>query len=132
MKDISSIIRSIGYALKGLRHAYRVDKSFRMEVMYGIPLYLLLGLLFYPMAPWEFVLLILSYLLLLTVELVNTAFEKMLDRIHPEDHELIGKSKDIASGAVLITLIFAVVVVVTIGYVHFVAHPTFTLGGEFA
>jgi diacylglycerol kinase len=111
MKDIKKIYRSIRYALKGLVHAYRSDQSFRMEINYGLPIYLFLGWYFSPLTPWEFLLLVLSYLLILVVELVNTAFEKMLDRVHPEEHELIGKSKDIAAAGVLLTFLFALTVV---------------------
>jgi diacylglycerol kinase (ATP) len=110
MKDILRIWKSVGYALKGFYHAYRSDKSFRLEVRIGFPIYLILGWVFFPFTPSEFAFFVLSYLFILTIELVNTAFEKMLDRIHPEQHELIGKSKDISSAAVLMSFIFALFV----------------------
>ncbi len=111
MKEIKKILRSCVYAVKGLRHAYRSDKSFRMEVHYGLPMYIAVALYAYPLLPWEIILLTLSYMLILIVELVNTAFEKMLDKIHPEEHEMIGQSKDIASAAVFVAFLFAIAVV---------------------
>ncbi len=110
MKDIRKILRSFRYAFKGLRHAYMTDKSFRLEIHYGLPIYMLLGWLLAPLASWEFLFFAFSYLLILLVELINTAFEKMLDRLHPEQHELIGRSKDIASAAVLLAFVFAALV----------------------
>lgn len=98
-------------AVKGLCHAYAADKSFRIEIACGIPAYILLGWYLAPFQAWEFLFYVFSYLFILTVELVNTAFEKMLDRIHPEQHELIGKSKDIASAAVFVSFVLAAIVV---------------------
>ena len=115
-KDIHKIVHSVRFATKGLRHAYRLDKSFRMEVCYGLPLYAIVAVFLFPFAIWEFLLYVFSYLLILIVELINTAFEKMLERVHPDEHELIGKSKDIASAAVLMAFVFAVIVVVGLAY----------------
>lgn len=132
MNDIARIPRSFMYAIKGLRHAYKADKSFRLEVRLGIPAYLFVGWLVWPLAPWELLLLVLSYMLILTVELVNTAFEKMLDRVHPEEHELIAKSKDIAAAAVLMVFAFAIFVTLFLLYTHVFAHSYFSLASWFA
>ncbi len=110
LRDIQKIARSTLFALKGLGHAYRADKSFRMEIIYGLPAYVLIGWFFAPLQHWEALMLVFSYLLILIVELVNTAFEKMLDRLHPEEHEEIGKSKDIAAAGVLVAFVFALFV----------------------
>lgn len=131
MKDIHKIIRSIRYGAKGLRHAYKSDKSFRLEIRWGLLIYVIFGWLYFPMMPWEFLFFVLSYLLILVVELVNTAFEKMLDRVHPDEHELIGKSKDIAAGAVLLAFVFAVIVNLFLLYSHFYLNSAFSLGGAF-
>ena len=131
MNDIKKIIRSVRFALKGLRHAYHGDKSFRMEVVYGLPIYLFLGWLLAPFAPWEFVLFIFSYILILVIELVNTAFEKMLERVHPDEHELIGRSKDISAAAVLLACIFAIIVIFILGYIRVVHIIPLTMGSSF-
>ena len=116
--DIKKIFRSTRIAMNGLVHAYRSDKSFRLEVNYGLPVYALIAWFLAPFQPWEFLVYTFSYLLILIVELVNTAFEKMLDRIHPEQHELIGKSKDIASAAVFMAFVFAGTVVLVLTLVR--------------
>lgn len=113
-RDFKKIFRSTRVALLGLCHAYTADKSFRMEWNYGLPAYLLLGWYLAPFQAWEFLLYIFSYLLILIVELMNTAFETMLARLHPGEHELIGKSKDIASAAVLVSFVFAAIVVLVL------------------
>ena len=110
------IVRSFRFGMKGLRHAYRSDKSFRMEINYGLPIYLVVGYLLLPLETGELLFFILSYMLILSVELLNTSIEFMLERLHPEQHELIGKCKDVASGAVLISFLFAMIVVAVLVY----------------
>jgi len=81
-----------------------------MEVWSG-SLYVLFGYWFWPLLRWEILLLALSFLLILMAELVNTAIERALERLHPERHELIGLSKDAASAAVFVAILFGFVVV---------------------
>jgi diacylglycerol kinase len=109
-KYLSKIFKSTRFATKGLGHAYRNDQSFRMEVA-GVVGYLAVILLVWPLNQTEWLFLILSYFLILITELINTSVEHMLSRIHPEEHEAIGRSKDIASAAVLMAFLFAFCVV---------------------
>lgn len=111
MKGIQKIVKSLKYSMQGLVHAYRTDASFRLEVNLGLPVYLVLAWLLSPFRAWEILVFVFSYLFILVIELVNTAFETMLDKLHPEQHEMIGRSKDIASAAVLLAFLFAVLVV---------------------
>lgn len=87
-----------------------------MEIHYGFPLFLLGAWLLAPLAPWELLFYTLSYLLILLVELVNTAFETMLDKLHPEQHDMIGRSKDIASAAVFMAFMMLVIVFAVLAY----------------
>ncbi len=116
MEIIHKIIRSFGYAVEGLSHAYRVDKSFMLEVNIGIPLY---GAIIYYLSPLgsaDLILLLGTYFLIIIVELINTAFEKMLDKLHPDKHIIIKRSKDIAAGAVLVAFVFAAIVMGVLFY----------------
>ncbi|OGZ08603.1 MAG: hypothetical protein A3D65_05135 [Candidatus Lloydbacteria bacterium RIFCSPHIGHO2_02_FULL_50_13] len=112
--ELSKIFHSTRFALRGLCHAYRSDKSFRMEINYGIPAYLAIGWYFAPLSHWEALILIFSYLLILIVELINTTFETMIDHLHPHEHATVGKSKDIASAAVFVAFLFAFLVAGTL------------------
>ncbi len=129
LHDVKKVWKSTAYALKGLFHAYRADNSFRREVVYGLPVYLAVGWYLAPFQAWEFVLFVFSYAFILIVELINTAFEKMLDRLHPDEHELIGKSKDIASAAVLLAFVFAAIVVLALLCAR-IDHGPYDLGGR--
>lgn len=130
ISDIKKIGHSVVFALAGLRHAYTSDKSFRMEVNYGLPIYLIVAWLLCPFEPWELIIFTFSYFLILIVELVNTAFETMIDHLHPQQHRTVGKSKDISAAAVLVAFIFALLVVFTLAYERLVHHAPYVLGGS--
>lgn len=102
---LTRIISAGGYSLQGLKSAYQNEAAFRQEC------WLVAVLL--PVAIWWEVglvgrlLLIGSLLLVLVVELLNSAVEAVVDRIGPEHHELAGRAKDMGSAAVLLTLLLA-------------------------
>jgi diacylglycerol kinase (ATP) len=96
------------YSLDGLSAAYRYEDAFRQETwlaMVALPLALWLG-----DSALERVMMIGSVLLVLIVELVNSAIEATVDRVSLERHQLAKRAKDIGSAAVLIALINAAVV----------------------
>ncbi len=100
-------------ALIGVFFAVRTDMSFRLQVVLGI-LFSIFGYLVRPLSDFEMFSLVLSWVLILITELQNTSFETALDRLHPEMHDSIGKSKDMAAGAVLLAAFFALFVIVHI------------------
>jgi diacylglycerol kinase (ATP) len=123
MMQIKKIALSFYFAGKGLLAALRTDHSFRLEVVLGAPIFTVSAWFLRPMTSVEVILLWGSYLLILIVELLNTAIERLLERLHPEKHELIAIAKDIAAGAVLIAFIFAALVVGTLLWSRFGAEP---------
>ena len=91
------------YSLAGLAAAYRHEDAFRQEVYLAvvlIPLALLL-----PATGIGHALMIGSVLLVLIVELINSAVEATVDRISLDNHRLAKRAKDIGSAAVLVSLI---------------------------
>ena len=102
------IYNATGYSLAGLVATYKNEAAFRQE--------LFLVAILAPIAIWlgegmiEKVLLISSLMLILIVELINSAIESTIDRIGREQHELSGRAKDIGSAAVALSLINAVVI----------------------
>ena len=91
------------WSLQGLRFAWLYESSFRLEVY-------LLGVLG-PLGLWlgrsgvERVLLVGSGLLVLSVELLNSAIEAVIERYGAEHHELAGRAKDMGSAAVFVVMI---------------------------
>lgn len=96
------------YSLDGLSAAYRHEDAFRQEVwlaVLAIPLALWLGA-----SGLERALMIGSVILVLVVELLNSAIEATVDRVSLERHQLAKRAKDIGSAAVLVALLNAAVV----------------------
>jgi diacylglycerol kinase (ATP) len=96
------------YSIEGLRAAYRHEDAFRQEVVLAL---LLIPLaLFLTTSGVGKALMIGSVLLVLIVELLNSAVEATVDRVSLENHRLAKRAKDIGSAAVMISLINIVVV----------------------
>ncbi len=94
---------ALNYSLSGLRAAYRNEDAFRQETLLAsvmVPL-----ALFLPATGIGKALMIGSVLLVLIVELLNSAVEAAVDRISLDRHRLSKRAKDIGSAAVLIALI---------------------------
>jgi len=97
------ILNALRYSLAGLRAALRHEDAFRQECLLAAVLIPLA--LFLPVGGAGKALLVGSVLLLLIVELVNSAIEATVDRVSLEHHQLAKRAKDIGSAAVLIALI---------------------------
>lgn len=100
--------RAAGIALQGLRAAWRHEDAFRQEVVIAavaIPSAFLL-----PVEPFGRILMIASILLVLIVELLNSALEAAVDYISLDHHPVAKRAKDIASAAVFLSIVNAVVV----------------------
>lgn len=99
---------AFGYSLAGLRDAYRYEDAFRQEVLLAAVLLPLACLL--PVSGSGRALLLGSVLLVLIVELLNSAVEAAVDRISLENHRLAKRAKDIGSAAVLLALLDVAVI----------------------
>ena len=97
------IFRAFGYSAQGLVHAWREEAAFRQETTLAvvvIPLGLYLG-----RTGVERALLVSPMLLILIVEILNSAVEAVVDRSGMEHHRLAGMAKDMGSAAVLLSFL---------------------------
>jgi diacylglycerol kinase (ATP) len=102
------LINAAGYSVSGLAAAARHEDAFRQELMLVavmVPLGLWLG-----GSGAERALLVGSVLLVLIVELLNSAVEAAVDRVSLDDHSLAKRAKDIGSAAVMLSLVNVAVV----------------------
>jgi len=99
---------ALHYSLAGLRAAYTCEDAFRQEVLFALVLIPLSFLL--PVAWTGRALMIASVILVLIVELINSAIEAAVDRVSLERHHLSKRAKDIGSAAVLLALLNVAVV----------------------
>lgn len=102
------LLNAFGYSMAGIKAAYQNEDAFRQEVFMAIvliPLAIYLGDTAIARA-----LMIGSVMLVIIVELLNSAIEATVDRISLENHDLAKRAKDIGSAAVLLGLLNLVVV----------------------
>jgi diacylglycerol kinase (ATP) len=108
--------RATGIALQGQRAAWQHEDAFRQEVLVAaiaIPAALLL-----PASTIGKVMMIASILLVLIVELLNSAIETAVDHTSLEQHPLAKRAKDIASAAVFLSIVNALVLWGLVLFVH--------------
>lgn len=107
-RGTTRLLRAFTASSQGLRGVFREEAAFRQELLFAliaIPLGLWLG-----RSGVERALLVAPVLLVLVVELVNSAIEATVDRIGPERHALAALAKDIGSAAVLMAFVLCGVV----------------------
>ena len=105
---VAHFVKAFHWSVAGFKAAWQYEAAFRQEVI---------GMLFFiPLGLWlgdnavERSLLVASLLLVLIVELLNSALEAVVDRVGLEFHHLSGRAKDLGSAAVFIALIITVVI----------------------
>ncbi|MET0308945.1 MAG: diacylglycerol kinase [Sphingomonas sp.] len=90
----------MGFALSGIRACWRGEASFRTQAR--LAALALTALLVLRPAPIWWAVVAICCALVLALELVNSAMEAVIDRLHPEVHPAIGLAKDMLAGAVLV------------------------------
>jgi diacylglycerol kinase (ATP) len=99
------LLKAFDNSRRAVARAYATERAVRQELMalaFALPL--AFGL---TDDPWRRAALIGAVLFVLAVELLNTAIEKLCDRLHAERHDAIGYVKDCGSAAVLMSLVLA-------------------------
>ena len=100
---LARIWNALFYSLEGLAAAFRHEPAFRLEVFLAAAL--IPAALWIPASGAGRALMIGSVLLVLVVELLNSAIEATVDRVSTEHHPLAKRAKDIGSAAVLLSLL---------------------------
>ncbi len=96
------IANATRYSMQGLMHAMRHEAAFRQELLFAVPAIVVALLL--PVARIEKIVLVASIVLVLIVELLNSAVEAVVDRVSLERHPLAGRAKDLGSAAVFLSI----------------------------
>ena len=107
-KGLTRLWNALGYSRDGIAAAWHHEAAFREEILLAtiaIPLAFYLG-----KTGVDRALLVGSIILILIVEILNSAIEAIVDKASPETHELAKRAKDMGSAAVLFSLINAAVV----------------------
>jgi diacylglycerol kinase (ATP) len=107
MKLISNEIKRLNnatrFSMQGFRHAWEGEAAFRFEVV--LAAVMLPAALLFDISGLERIALVGSVLLVLIVELLNSAVEAAIDRVGSEHHPLSARAKDLGSAAVFVALV---------------------------
>lgn len=109
-------LKSIGFAFKGALKLIKTEHSIMVQV--SLAIIMILAGFYFKISHEEWLTQTLAIGLVLGIEGVNTAVEKIADFIHPDYHERIGFIKDIAAGAVF----FAAITAIAIGCIIYIPH----------
>ncbi len=113
---LSHVVAAFGFSMQGLKAAFKHERAFRLE--------LLALLVMLPLGLWlgdngiERALLVGVLMLVLVVELLNSALEAVVDRVGTERHELSGRAKDLGSAAVFMAQMAVLLVWVLVLFEH--------------
>lgn len=114
MIDLQRLRKSFSHALRGVRTVFRTEQSFRIQIIMAI---LVLILAFWlGVTSFEYIVLLLLIGSILSLELINSVFERIVDAFKPRIHPIVKDIKDIMAATVFITSIIALFVGVTIFY----------------
>ena len=104
-RGLLRVLNAVGHSWAGFRHAMANEAAVRQEI---VALAILVPIsAWLPVTQVEHLILVLSMMLVLLVEFVNSAIECTVDRISTERHPLSGQAKDQASAAVAIALLMS-------------------------
>lgn len=95
----------VGFAIHGIAHAFRSESNFRLHVLSGVAVVVVLAITHAPGIWWAIGAITVGAVM--AAELLNTAVEQLADHLHPQQHASIRIVKDCAAGAVLATSIGA-------------------------
>ncbi len=105
---MKNFFASFKYAFSGIFYAFKNGRNFKVQLFVAILVIITAFILKVNNQEWS--LLIICILIVLSLEMLNTALEKICDLIHPEKHPQIKIIKDVAAGAVLLAAIGATVI----------------------
>jgi len=102
--------KRVGFALSGIVHAWRFERSFRTHVAFAV--LATAALVVIRPAPIWWGIFVLTIGAVLAAELINAALEALVDHLHPELHPQIKIVKDMAAGGVLVLAVCSLLIAV--------------------
>ncbi|MFA6573188.1 MAG: diacylglycerol kinase [Patescibacteria group bacterium] len=106
--NFRTLVKSFRFAMKGVRYAFQNEQNFRFQIIAGIVVIILM--MVFPLQNWERILLSLVIFMVLILELINTAFEKIVDVLKPRVHFYVEIVKDIMAAVVLLASLGAIMI----------------------
>lgn len=101
-------MKAFGYAISGIRHFVKNDRNGKIHLATVVPISIAGWFFRIPLVEW--CILLICYAIVISLEMCNHAIEQLCDAVHESHHPLIKISKDVAAGAVLWSVIIAVII----------------------
>lgn len=109
---MQKFFKSFRYAWRGIVYVFRSERNFQIEAAAAV---LVMGaIIWFPLSATERSILLLSIAIVLSLELANTALERVIDMLKPRVHPYAKVVKDIMAGVVLLATLFVIAVGVVI------------------
>jgi len=108
MFSFEKFIRSLQYALRGLKYAFKEEQSFRVQTI--IALVVIVLMLYFDIALLEKIIILIMVFLVLSLELINTTAEDILNVVEPNLRPRVQIIKDTMAAAVLVAALGALIV----------------------
>ncbi len=104
----TNLLKSFGYAFAGIWYCLRKERNYKVHMIVAVCVCALAW--YYQLNRYQWSILVIMVMSVLMVEMINTAFELVVDMLSPEFHPTAKIIKDVAAGAVLVASISAFVV----------------------
>jgi undecaprenol kinase len=116
-KKRAPLIHSFGFAISGITRVIKDERNIKIHLAAA---FISMVLAYYfKISRFDWLILILTITMVISLELVNSAIEAVVDLASPEKHPLAKKAKDIAAGAVLVAVIASVIIGVLLFFPYF-------------
>ncbi len=119
MMNIKLFSRSVSHAIRGIVVVFRSEQSFRIQLVAGAVVVVLAW--WFSVRWFEWVVLLLLIGLVLSLELINSIFERIVDTFKPRIHPVVRDIKDMMAAAVLVASVFSLVIGITIFWPYITA-----------
>ncbi len=116
-KNVQYLKSSLNFAIRGIKYAWKTEQNFRWEMFFGLIVFCCS--IIFPLRPIEQLMVWLLIVWVLTLEIINTVLERMVDIIKPKRHPYVGSIKDLMAGAVLVSAAGAAVIGMIIFFPYF-------------
>ena len=117
MSYIKNRKNAFGYAFKGIYSFFKEEAHAKIHL--AVFIMVLIAGVYFQITRLEWFIILICTALVFGLEMLNSALEKALDQIHPGQNENIGKAKDIAAGAVLMSAIVSVILGLMVFWPYF-------------
>jgi diacylglycerol kinase len=102
------VIKSFGWAFNGLKDCFLHEKNFRIQ--YILAILVVIAGIFFSLSATEWMIILLSFAVVLSFEIINSAIEKLCDLVSPDFNLTIKKVKDMSASAVLLSAIISFII----------------------